>query len=213
MKCHRRLVLLVALVFVQSLAAGQAAAQELKFELTPFGGYRFGGTFDIESDQGSYDIDDAASFGLIFNARHSGNTQWEVYYSQQNTTARLKNSTGTASTVDTDIQVLQIGGTYQGSGETFRPYLAMTLGGTHIRTSSNGSQSDTFLSGSIGVGMNFAPSSRIGLRLEARANATLTDGNTDLFCRTGPDINVCAIRLEGNLLSQVEAFAGLVVRF
>ena len=195
------------------IAALPAAAQEPKFELTPFAGYRFGGTFDFESDDGSYELDDASSYGLIFNARHSGNTQWEVFYSRQDTRARLKDTSGVASSVDTDIQVLQLGGTYQGSGDVFRPYLAMTLGGTHVRTSINGSQSDTFFSGSLGVGMNFAPSSRVGLRLEARANATLTDSSTDLFCQTGPDINVCAIRIDGNLLTQVEAFAGLVVRF
>lgn len=210
MNDHRRTVFFVALFFG---LAGPAASQELNFELTPFGGYRFGGSFEFENDAGSYDADDAASFGLIFNARHSGNTQWQVYYSQQNTTARLKDSTAIAPFVDTDIRVLQVGGTYQGAGQAFRPYVAMTLGGTHIRTSANGSQSDTFFSGSLGVGMNFAPSSRIGFLLEARANATLTDSSTDLFCRTGPDINVCAIRVDGSLLTQVEAFAGLVVRF
>lgn len=213
MDIHRRPVVFFALVSCFLPAAGPASADELKFELTPFGGYRFGGTFDFENDVGSYETDDASSFGIIFNARHSGNTQWEVYYSQQNTTARLKSSTGVSPSVDTDIHVLQIGGTYQGDGQTFRPYLAMTLGGTHIRTTSNGSQSDTFFSGSLGAGMNNAPSNRIGLRLEARAVATLTDSSTDLFCRTGPDINVCAIRIDGNLLTQVEAFAGLVVRF
>ena len=213
MSIHCRPVLLVALIIGSILTAGPAASQELNYELTPFGGYRFGGTFDFENDLGSYEADDAASFGLIFNARHSGNTQWEVYYSRQNTTARLKNSTGVSPAVDTDIQVLQIGGTYQGAAQAFRPYVAMTLGGTHIRTSSNGSQSDTFFSGSLGVGVNIAPSNRIGLRLEARAIATLTDSSTDLFCQTGPDINVCAIRIDGNLLTQVEAFAGLVVRF
>ncbi|MDX1507983.1 MAG: outer membrane beta-barrel protein [Woeseiaceae bacterium] len=195
------------------LSAASAAADDPRFELTPFAGYRFGGSFDFENDAGSYDADDAASFGLIFNARHSGNTQWEVYYSQQNTTARLDSSTSIAPLVDTDIQVLQVGGTYQGAGQSFRPYLSLTLGGTRVRTTANGSQSDTFFSGSLGAGMNFAPSSRIGFRLEARANATLTDSNTDLFCRTGPDINVCAIRVDGKLLTQVEAFAGLVVRF
>ena len=115
--------------------------------------------------------------------------------------------------VDTGIQVLQVGGTYQGSSATVRPYLPLTLGGTHIKTTVNGSQSDTFWSGSVGVGVQVSPSSRLGLRLEARAYGTLMKSNTDLFCRTGSDINVCAIRIDGSLLGQAEAFAGVVFRF
>lgn len=190
-----------------------ALADDLNVEITPFAGYRTGGTFDLEGIAGSYRIDDSEVFGVLFNLRQTGNTQWEVLYSQQQTTARLRDSTTGAPSVDTDIQVLQIGGTYQGSGETARPYLALTLGGTHIKATANGSQSDTFFSGSLGVGLNLLPNKRLGIRLEARVYGTLMDSSTDLFCSTGPDANICAVRIEGNLLSQVEAFAGLVFRF
>ena len=190
-----------------------ALADDLNVEITPFAGYRTGGTFDLEGIAGSYRIDDSEAYGVLFNLRQTGNTQWEVLYSQQQTTARLRDSTTGAPSVDTDIQVLQIGGTYQGSGETARPYLALTLGGTHIKATANGSQSDTFFSGSLGVGLNLLPNKRLGIRLEARVYATLMDSSTDLFCSTGPDANICAVRIEGNLLSQVEAFAGLVFRF
>ena len=136
-----------------------------------------------------------------------------MLYSLQQTTARLRDSTSSAAAVETDIQVLQLGGTYQGEGETARPYVAMTLGGTHIKATANGSQSDTFFSGSLGIGLNIVPSKRLGIRLEARVYGTLMNSSTDLFCSTGPDANFCAVRIEGSLLSQVEAFAGLVFRF
>jgi hypothetical protein len=190
-----------------------AAADELKFEITPFVAYRFGGDFDVEGSTASYSIDDSEAFGLLFNLRQSSNTQWEVLYSRQNTTASLRDSLATVPSVDMDIHVLQIGGTYQGSGETVRPYLAMTLGGTYIKTTANGSQNDTFFSGSIGAGVSLIPSSRLGIRLEARAYGTLMNANTDLFCQTGPDMNVCAIRIDGSLLSQFEIFAGVIFRF
>jgi hypothetical protein len=63
------------------------------------------------------------------------------------------------------------------------------------------------------VGVSLIPNSRLGIRLEARAYGTLMDANTDLFCQTGPDANICAIRIDGNLLSQFELFAGVVFRF
>ena len=37
--------------------------------------------------------------------------------------------------------------------------------------------------------------------------------STDLFCRSGPDLNICAVRVEGDMLIQFEAFAGLTFRF
>lgn len=196
-----------------TLGTTSVVADELRTELTPFVGYRFGGTFDIEGSSDSYRLDDSEAFGLVLNLRNDDNTQWEIFYSQQSTTARLEGTTGVSPEVDTDLYTLQLGGTYQGDGDTVRPYVAMTLGGTHIKTLANSSQSDTFFSGSIGLGLNISPSNRVGLRLEARAYGTLTDSSTDLFCRTGPDANVCAIRVDGNLMSQVETFAGIVFRF
>jgi len=195
------------------LAAVPVAADDLNVEITPFVSYRFGGTFDLEGSTASYEVEDSEAVGLLLNLRKSGNTQWEVLYSLQQSTARLRGSTLTAPAVDTDIHVLQFGGTYQGDGEKVRPYVAMTIGGTHIKTVANGSQSDSFFSGSIGVGLNMTPNSRLGIRLEARAYGTLMNSSTSLFCQTGPNNNVCAVRIDGNLLSQFEALAGVVFRF
>ena len=188
-------------------------AQEATTEITAFGAYRFGGTFEEEESGAEYELNDSPSFGLIVNFRHKDPTQWEILYSQQQTEAQFQGGTTSDGEVDLDLHVLQLGGTYQFEGEVARPYLAFTLGGTHVRASSNGSDSDTFFSGSIGIGMKFLPTSRVGIRVEARAYGTLVDNSTDLFCSTGPDQNICAIRLEGRMLSQVETFAGITVRF
>lgn len=179
------------------------------FEVTPFAGYRFGGTFDVTGSDESYELEDSPSFGLILDLRESPNTQWELLYSSQSTDARL-NGSGSPQSVGLDSQVLQFGGTYQGGGDRFRPYVALTVGGTHV---SSDADSDTFFSGSIGLGLQVLPNERIGIRLEARVYATLTDSDTDLFCRTGPDLNICAVRVDGEILNQVETFAGVVFRF
>jgi hypothetical protein len=204
----KRLLILSTLAFPAVLQA-----QEPTAEITAFGAYRFGGTFEEESTEATYELKDSPSFGLILNLRHQDPTQWEIFYSQQQTEAEFSGSTQNDPVVNIDLHVLQLGGTYQFEGEVARPYLAFTLGGTHVRTSSAASRSDTFFSGSIGVGMKFLPTSRVGIRVEARAYGTLVSSSTDLFCSTGPDTNVCAIRLEGKMLSQVETFAGITVRF
>jgi len=202
-----------ALLFLCLAATAHAQDNKFKFELTPFGAQKFGGTFEVEDLSGSYDLADSSSFGLILNFPHKANTQWEVFYSKQETEAEFSEATPNDPIVEVDLQVLQLGGTYQFEGEKVRPYLAATIGGTHVKTRSTGSGSDTFWSGSIGLGVMISPSSRIGLRLEARAHGAFTNSSTDLFCETGPDANVCAIRLEGDMLGQIETFAGVVIRF
>ena len=128
----------------------------------------------------------------------------------QSTEAELSATTALQQQVDIDMHVLQIGGTYQGEYQRVRPYVAATLGGTHIRSEGD---SDTFFSGSIGLGVQIKPHGRLGIRLETRAYGTLTSSSTDLFCSTGPDQNVCAVRVDGEVLGQIETFAGIVFRF
>jgi hypothetical protein len=205
---HR--ILLVILLAVPLLAQAQQSA----VEITPFAGYRFGGTFETEDETASYEMEDSASFGLIVNLPHKINTQWEILYSQQGSAEAIyEGDPGPDPLVDVDIHVLQIGGTYLFEGDKAIPYLAATLGGTHIRTSSAESRDDTFFSGSIGIGMKFLPTSRVGIRVEARAYGTLVSSNSELFCSTGPDANLCAVRIDGKLFSQVETFAGITFRF
>ena len=201
--------LLAMLIFLPALTS----AQESGVEITPFGGYRFGGTFETADASVEYEMEDSSSFGLILNFRHKSNTQWEIFYSQQRSEATFSETSAIDQVVDVDIHVLQLGGTYVGDGDKMRPYVAMTLGGTHIRTDSVDSADDTFFSGSIGIGMKFMPSSRIGIRVEARAYGTLLSSDTKLFCQTGPDQNICAVQVDGNLLTQFETFAGITFRF
>lgn len=197
-----------ALMVTADLRAG-----ELDTELTAFGGYRFGGTFDVQDTESSYEWQDASSFGLIWNHPYKDNTEWEVFLSQQHAEAELSGAAVLDPVLDVETTTLQIGGTYLWDGAKARRYLVATIGGTHIKAASQAAESDTFLSGSIGLGIKVAPKSRLGLRLEARWNMVLTSSSTDLFCRTGPDLNVCAVKTEGDLFNQLETFAGVVFRF
>lgn len=191
----------------------QAQDDKTKFELTPYVGYRFGGTFEIRDSSDSYEFKDSSSFGLILNVPHSANTQFELLYSKQSTEAEYSGAAPGDPVLDVDLQTLQFGGTYQFDGGKVIPYLALTLGATHARVSSSGSGSDTFWSGSFGLGVLISPHSRVGLRLEARAYGTFTNSSTDLLCETGPDVNACAFRISGDILGQIETLAGVVIRF
>ena len=206
----RRLSAAVLVLFAVTPSAARAADDALGLEITPYGAYRFGGTFDVQDSDDAWEIQDSSAVGLIINLRERANTQWEFIYSQQASTARLSSTTQPTASIDLDVQYFQVGGTYQWEGDVIRPYLAATIGGTRV---SAPSESDAFFSGSIGLGLQIMPESRVGVRVEARAWGSLTDSSTNLFCSVGPEENVCAIRVDGSVLSQVETFAGIVFRF
>ncbi len=203
---------LICVVFL-SLSNAFAQSDALETEFTIFGALRAGGEMNAEDPDVVYKANDSSSYGLIWNTRHQRNTEWEVYFSRQQTEVELSDPFFILPGIDVDIYTLQLGGTYLFEGQGVRPYLVMTLGGTHIKADSESGGSDTFFSGSLGLGLKFREGERLGFRLEGRAHGVLISSNSRLFCRTGPDENVCVVQLEGDLFSQFEAFAGVTLRF
>lgn len=182
-----------------------------------FGGVRLGGEIDVEESSEVYEADDASSFGIIWNTEHSRDTEWEVYFSRQQTEFELDDPLLVVPVIELDMYTLQLGGTYLFDGafqsDTVQPYMAMTLGGTHIKSDADGGDSDTFISGSIGLGLKFRRGERLGFRLEGRLHSTLVEESSRIFCSVGPVENVCAVEVEGDALGQFEAFAGISFRF
>ena len=88
------------------------AAQELDSAFTVFGAARFGGEVSVEDSDAVYAAEDSPSFGLIWNTKHKANTQWEVYFSQQQTEMELNDPLLSEPPVDVDLYTLQLGGTY-----------------------------------------------------------------------------------------------------
>ena len=199
------------------MLAGTAAAQTSagNYELTPYGAFGFGGTFEDDEADTSAELDDAASFGLIFNIREAANTQWEIIYSLQSTDADITGASAGQERVDMDVHYLQGGGTYLGEGSVARPYLAATIGATHFDAKSDDYQSDTFFSFSVGTGLQIRPNERLGIRVEARLFGTVVQSGSDLFCISDPGNGTagCLVTVSGKVLWQTQAMAGLTFRF
>lgn len=209
---QRKLQVFGFLLIVLAVAT-PVAAQQPDSEITVFGGYRFGGEISVEDSEAVYAAQDSASYGLIWNTHYKANTQWEVFFSRQQTEVELSDPLIANPPIDLDLYTLQLGGTYLWDGQGVQPYLAMTLGGTHIRSEAGSGDSDTFVSASIGLGFKLRPSERLGFRLEARMHSVLVRDSTELFCQTGPDLSLCAIKVQGDLFAQLETFAGITFRF
>jgi Outer membrane protein beta-barrel domain len=202
---------LLAGVAMPIFAAAEGPPRDI--ELTPYGGYSFGGTFDLSGSDDTVDLDDSNSVGLLLDVRKDDNTQWEVLYGRHSADANAVSVGASNPVFDLRFDTLQVGGTYQWDGESLRPYLAATLGGIHIDVTNAGYGADTFWSFSVGLGVQYRPQAHLGLRLELRALGTLMNSRTDLFCTTGGATNSCLIQVQGDVLWQTQAFAGLVFRF
>lgn len=191
-----------------------AAQEELpRFELTPFGAYRFGGEFEQTDTNSALELDEARSFGLVFDMRVDADRQWEIFYSRQETELDTDGLFSNEPVLDIDVDYLHLGGTYAFDSDVGRPYIVATIGVSRFDPRPSGFDSETFFSLSFGGGVKLFPSKRLGLRLEGRFFWTLLDDDSEIFCRTGFDTNFCRIRVDGNAFFQWQTMAGLVFRF
>jgi hypothetical protein len=206
-----RLLPIIAICLIAPAAFAQSNSLDSSF--TVFGAMRTGGSFQEEESDVTFDAKDSGGYGLIWNTRQNRNTEWEVYFSHQPTEVERQDPLLVSPTFDLDIYTLQLGGTYLFDSRGVQSFLSMTLGGTHMRADSEAGDSETYISGSIGLGLKFREGERLGFRLEGRAHGVLVQDNSRLFCRTGPEENVCAVEIEGEFFSQFEILAGITYRF
>lgn len=204
---------IAALLSVCHSAPAAAQGKPLKFELTPYAGFRLGGSFDEQDGDGRIDLDDSNAYGLMFNIMAHANGQYELIYARQNTDADTRGFFADDPTIDIDVEYFQFGGTYLFDGDSTRPFIALTLGGSRFDPGLAGSNSESFFSASFGGGVQLRANDRLGVRLEARVFTTFVDDDTDIFCESIGGAGSCLIRIEGQLFSQWEARAGLVFRF
>lgn len=195
--------------------AGPAAAEDraFRFELTPFLGYRLGGTFNDQDGERELALEDSAAMGLMLSGRVRDNTQWEVLLGRQATKVDTRQILAVDSSFDIDVDYLHLGGTYLFEGGAVRPFIAFTVGVTHFDPARSGFGSDDLFSASIGGGWQFNATQRLGIRLEGRAFTTFVDSDSQIFCRSDSAGGSCLILTEADTLTQWEARAGLVFRF
>lgn len=204
----------LSLLLLPGLYASTVGAEEAyRFELTPYAGYRMGGSFTDEADNLDFDIEDSAAQGFVVNGRVRSNAQWEVLYGRQATDIDTLGLFSDDSLLDFDIEYMHFGGTYLFDGDSVRPFVALTLGVTHADPGDSTFGSENFFSASLGGGWHLAAKNRLGVRLELRAFTTFIDSNSRLFCESGADGGACLILIDSNTLTQWEARAGLTLRF
>jgi opacity protein-like surface antigen len=191
------------------LATAQDGSSELtQFSITPFIGYRGGGSFTETTTGANLKLDPAQSYGLVADIRVTRETEVELLWSRQHTQLKA-DSPVTIPLFHANIDYYHIGATYLFSTERIQPFLVGSIGATRFSPQQAGFESDTKFSIGVGGGVRVALTRNFGLRFEGRAYGTVLSNDSAVFCSGA----TCAIHVDGTMLWQYEANAGVYLAF
>jgi opacity protein-like surface antigen len=203
----RRLQRLAVLATAALIASTASAAEEARFQLTPFAGYAV--SSDFESDQDvERNVKDTSGWGLILNFEEQPSRYYELIYST------FSPEVEGDPALDMDIHYLQIGGTVAYPEATrVIPYLGLTAGAARFSPDVNGLDSATRVAFSIGAGVRVPITEHIGIRAEWRSYITLLSSDSDVFCKSAEGSATCLLRSESDTFLQHTAQLGVVIGF
>ena len=193
--------------------AGVGGASAQTVEITPMGGYRVGGRFNIEGATTDLVVKDSGAFGVHLGVKVSADGEIEALFSRQDT--QLKSNNGFfSSTVlfPLKLDIYELGGLYLFGDEDakVRPYIGLGMGITRLVPEPADLEAETRFSASIAGGVKAYVGAHFGFRLELRGFFTVIDSESRIFCPGG---GACIVRTTGSDLSQAEIRGGLIFRF
>jgi len=204
-----------AFIVLASICAAPAAqGDDIRFEITPFVGYRMGGSFDAQDAEGnttgSADLEDSSSWGLDLGLYADPTGTYQLLYSKP--TAGLERKDPLLASVDVTTEDYQFGGTrFYPTEQWVVPYLSLTVGAT--RFAADGYGSETKFSGTIGGGLRLPFNDNFAATLGVRGYLTFTESDTDYFCQSVNGEATCLLKSSGSTMFQTEALLGPTVRF
>ena len=194
---------LAAIAFVW-LAGSGVLAQGV--EVTPFGGYRFGGDFFELIAAQPLDRDGALTLGVAVDVPFTRETQVEAIFTRERANLRVTATPSFSATSVIDHWL--VGGLTELQGGTVRPFLTGLVGLTRYATEGD---SEIRFAVSAGGGVKLFPTSRVGVRLDGRAFTTIVDAGAHGYaCAPG---RTCFLAVHADLVWQAEFTTGLVLRF
>ncbi|SES65425.1 hypothetical protein [Thalassotalea agarivorans] len=186
----------------------QAEEQDSSFEITPFIGYRFGGSFDDTLADTGVDVDEDLSYGLVFAWDYDPKRQGELLLSHFE--GATLNGNGTVSSIgDIAITYLHIGGNVPLSDGNFKNYISGGLGLSHFSPKNEIYANETKFSLNVGFNSRYYFTDNISWYGGVRAYATFFNSDSALFCNGGN----CNIFISSDLWIQSELTTGIGFKF
>jgi hypothetical protein len=215
--CTALLLALPALA-ADASSGGQRELAIPRFEVAPWGGYRFGGSFDYATGADTsttFDLGDDAAWGMDIGLYRDAGSFYELLFSSQS--ARLDTSGVTPEPVRLKTDYYHIGGTllFQDTNG-FVPWLSMTAGVTRFDPSGtlDGSTlgSESAFSISLGGGLRVPLNRNFSVVGGVRGYISFIDSSSTLFCVSSGGA-VCAFTISGSSFFQFEGLLGLALTF
>lgn len=190
------------------IAQAASAAEETRFQVTPFFSYATGDDFE-DAAGAKREADDTGGFGIAFDIVDHGSAYYELLFSSFGTEVD-----GDVEALDLDIQYLQIGGTLAWPDAVHViPYIAMTVGAARFDPDLDDLDSATKFAFTIGAGVRVPITSTIGVRAEWRTYGTVLGNDSDLFCVSASGAATCNLHVKGNTFLQHSAQLGVIIGF
>jgi hypothetical protein len=184
-----------------------APASQGRIEITPFGGHQGGGEFDDYGSEPEVEIEDDSVYGVAVGFGHElGHSQLELYFSRQETELVGADALSGSNLFELDVDYYHIGGVLLFDQGKLQPYMVGSLGATRFDFKSSSFDSEVEFSMSLGGGVKWFPSERVGVRLEGRVFGTFV--NTESVAATGPRGTVVVGRTD--MLVQYNVTVGLI---
>jgi len=189
------------------------------FEITPFGGSRFGGIIDETSSNTNTTFDyltikSSVNYGAIFDYHLWDNFEPEFMWNRQPTelAGHVPATGGRMDLTSANLDMYQFGFLYsfRRPEAKLKPFFVGGLGFTHF--GSNGTLDfSNRLSYNMGIGAKYFFNKYVGLRLEGRWAPSRTTTSPTEYC--DPFSGFCYAATAANHAEQGEANLGLVIRF
>jgi len=204
---------LLAPALLGLLAVPAAMAQtsgDPRVEVTPFVGFRLGGSFEEATSGSRLELNESASYGLIFDYDLDGNAGVEFLFSRQSTDLLDKEGIFQGDELFAiDVDYYHAGGLYQWDGRRVRPFIAGSLGLTRLAPEPAGLDTEYRFSLGLGGGVKLFAGKHVGFRLEGRGFTTFMSSSGSIFCGGSG----CLVEVQASAIFQFEAWAGLILAF
>jgi hypothetical protein len=210
-----RLFLAAALIAISStLSAQEAESTGLRFDLSPFLGYRTSMSFPIEPEVTNIGprvvVDASPSYGFSFGVRPREEDLIEVRWARQDSYVHAEQFSPQPPIQRVVLD--QFHGDF--SHEPFienwpwraKPFVLASVGATHVSSAKN--INFTRFSFGIGTGIRLYLNRHFGFKLQAEWLPIVVNPEVAFVCGAG-----CIIRVRAIVASQGEAFVGPIFRF
>jgi opacity protein-like surface antigen len=205
----RKWLVLSALILL--CVPSSAWGQRKRGDISAFVGYQWGG--GINTREGRFELVPGINYGAEINvvARREG--EIVLLYNRQDT--EVVQVGGGSVPNDTlfgvAVNYFQVGGAGIAPVDgPLKPYVALTLGMTWLDPKQAGVSSSWRFSGSLGGGVKFSPTERIGFRAQGRWWFNVITAGSQFWCGLPGG---CWVSTTGTVVSQGEVSGGLMVNF